>query len=184
MPCCPPCKLWLSEEEAIVHQTKTGHVIEKRDATRYQSIAIVIPREKTNVRAITCLGPECIALMNWRLPDHRISTYQAPGGKPRKLQKDIKEFAIKLKMERLHFHSFRKFFETEISKDIKDPKWVRRMMGHAQGGMAKTYWGARESKSAKARVQSCISKDTAAACELDRKTGYDHARGNRQSSNS
>ena len=115
-----------------------------------QSIAIVIPREKTNVHAITCLGPECIALMNWRLPDHRISSYQAPGGKPRRLQKDIKELAVKLGMERLHFHSFRKFFETEISKDIKDPKWVRRMMGHKQGGMAKTYWGARESKSLKA----------------------------------
>ena len=150
MPWCPICKIWYSQEDAVVHKTKTGHVTEKKDATRFQSIAIVIPREKTNVRAITCLGPECIALMNWRFPDHRISSYQAPGGKPRKLQKDIKDLAIKLRMEKLRFHSFRKFFETEISKDIKDPKWVRRMMGHTQAGMAKTYWGARESNSAKA----------------------------------
>ena len=115
--------------------------LKEKDLLEQEAISVVIPREKTTVRAMTFLGVECVNMLTLDYPDGRLFPWPPTGRDPGyAVRRKIKGLAEKIGLPWLHPHSFRKFFETQCKPVINDRDMMRLMMGHTIEGIEDSYW--------------------------------------------
>ncbi|MDA4110927.1 MAG: tyrosine-type recombinase/integrase [Thaumarchaeota archaeon] len=104
--------------------------IAEQCARKEPHIAIVIPRQKTKVRALTYLGPECVRMTDFSLDEGKLFTY---GGKhaTRRVRDDIHKLAEKVGIPDLSPHAFRRFFESQLTNAGLNENVISTMMGHS-----------------------------------------------------